>query len=197
MKNDSPSYETQELRDFAETLQSRRTIELFLQTPIPDRLINDAIEAAVWAPNHRLTEPWRFHVLAGAGRDAMADAVVEWLIADGRPEGAQRSARSKLLRAPVILIVTQVGNPEDAVRDLEDYASCSMAVQNLLLAAHAEGLIAHLSTDAMALYEGAKRYLGLASYDRIVAYVNLGYARDGEPPKEGQREQPIVRWDWR
>ena len=73
MKNDSPSFETQELRDFAETLQSRRTIELFLQTPVPDRLINDAIEAAVWAPNHHVTEPWHFYTLGDETKERCLD----------------------------------------------------------------------------------------------------------------------------
>jgi nitroreductase len=183
--------------DVYTAIRTRRDLERFAPECPPRELIERLIEAAVWAPNHKLTEPWRFHVLAGAGREAMADAVAAWLEAEGRPEGAQRSARSKLLRAPVILIVTQAGNSEDAVRDLEDYAACSMAVQNLLLAAHAEGLIAHLSTDAMALYEGAKDYLGLGPQDRIVAYVNLGYAAPDAPSKEGVRQAPNVRWDWR
>ncbi len=84
-----------------------------------------------------------------------------------------------------------------AVRDLEDYAACACATQNLLLAAHAQGLAAKWSTGKLAHSEGAKRYLGLAEHDRIVAYLNLGYARPGDPPKEGQRAEPIVRWDWR
>ncbi len=183
--------------DLYTAIRTRRDIERFSEACPPREVIERLIEAAIWAPNHKMTEPWRFHVLAGAGREAMADDVARWLEAEGKPEGAQRSARAKLLRAPVILVVTQVGNQDDAVRDLEDYASCAIAVQHVLLAAHAEGLVAHLSTDAMAQYEGAKRYLGLALHDRIVAYVNLGYARDGEPPKEGQRSAPVVRWDWR
>lgn len=183
--------------DLYTAIHTRRDIERFSDAVPPREVVERLIEAAVWAPNHKLTEPWRFHVLAGEGRDAMADAVAGWLATGGKPEGAQRSARSKLLRAPVILIVTQAGNPEDAVRDLEDYAACAIAVQHILLAAHAEGLVAHLSTDAMALYEGARDYLGLAPHDRIVAYVNLGYARPDDPPKQGQRAAPIVRWDWR
>lgn len=183
--------------DVVTAIRTRRDIERFSDECPPRELVARLIDAAVWAPNHRLTEPWRFHVLAGSGRDAMADAVAAWLQAEGQPEGAQRSVRSKLLRAPVILIVTQIGSPEDPVRDLEDYASCSMAVHNILLAAHAEGLIAHLSTDALARYEGAKQYLGLAAHDRIVAYLNLGYARPEDPTKPGQRADPVVRWDWR
>ena len=59
----APSYETPQLREFAEALRGRRTIDLFLQTPVPDDLIRDAIEAATWAPNHHVTEPWFFYVL--------------------------------------------------------------------------------------------------------------------------------------
>lgn len=182
--------------DVLTAIRTRRDVERFSDAVPPRELVERLIDAAVWAPNHRLTEPWRFRVLAGTGREAMAEAVVSWLVSEGKPEGAQRSARSKLLRAPVILVVSQVGTPEDPTRDLEDYAACVMAVQNILLAAHAEGLIAHLSTDAMAQYEGAKRYLGLQPHDRIVAYVNLGYPRPEDAPKEGQRSTPSVHWDW-
>ena len=47
----APSYETQDLRDFGEVLQGRRTINLYLQTPVPDGLVHEDIEAATWAPN--------------------------------------------------------------------------------------------------------------------------------------------------
>lgn len=183
--------------DVYTAIRTRRDIERFSDEVPARELIERLIDAAIWAPNHRLTEPWRFCVLAGSGRDAMGDAIAAWLEREGKPEGAQRAARSKLLRAPVTLVVAQVATPEDVTRDLEDYAACVMAVQNVLLAAHAEGLIAHFSTGAMVEYEGAKTYLGLAPHDRIVGYVNLGFPRPDNPPKEGQRSTPVVRWDWR
>jgi len=182
--------------DVFTAIRSRRDIERFAEQIPPRDLVERLIDAAIWAPNHRLTEPWRFVVLAGAGREAMGDAIAASLAVEGKPEGAQRSARSKLLRAPVTVVVAQVATPEDATRDLEDYAACVMAVQNILLAAHAEGMIAHFSTGAMVEYEGAKSYIGLAPHDRIVGYVNLGYPRPEDPPKEGQRSAPVVRWDW-
>ena len=55
-----PSYETQELREFARVLSGRRTIDQFLQTPIPENLVLEAIELATWAPNHYVSEPWSF-----------------------------------------------------------------------------------------------------------------------------------------
>jgi nitroreductase len=182
--------------DLYEAIRTRRDVETFAPQRPPRDVIERILEAAVWAPNHKMTEPWRFHVLAGEGQTRMADAVSAWLEANGRGEAPQKSARSKLTRAPVIVVVTQVGNPDDPVRDLEDYAACAIAVQNMLLAAHAEGLVAHLSTDLLAQYEGAKQYLGLQPHDRIVAYVNLGYIREGATPKPGTRAEPVVRWDW-
>ena len=46
-----PSYETQDLREFGEVLRGRRTVNLYLQTPVPEALVEQAIEAATWAPN--------------------------------------------------------------------------------------------------------------------------------------------------
>jgi nitroreductase len=60
VKKPAPSYETPEVREVAELIRGRRTIDLYLQTPVPTELVRDAIEAATWAPNHHVTEPWRF-----------------------------------------------------------------------------------------------------------------------------------------
>mgnify|MGYP001824628013 FL=1 len=59
-KKYSPSFETQAMRELAEVIRGRRTINLYLQTPVPEELVRDAIEAATRAPNHHVTEPWRF-----------------------------------------------------------------------------------------------------------------------------------------
>ena len=65
-KKRAPSFETQEMRELAEVIRGRRTINLYLQTPVPEELVRDAIEAATWAPNHHVTEPWHFYRLGEA-----------------------------------------------------------------------------------------------------------------------------------
>ena len=72
-----PSYETQDLREFAEVLLGRRTVNLYLQTPVPDELLHEAIEVATWAPNHHVTEPWRFYPFGPETIDACLDLVRE------------------------------------------------------------------------------------------------------------------------
>ena len=73
MKKPAPSYKTQEVREVAELIRGRRTIDLFLQTPVPEELVRDAIEAATWAPNHHVTEPWRFYLLGEESKERCLD----------------------------------------------------------------------------------------------------------------------------
>jgi nitroreductase len=180
--------------DVVEALRTRRTVGAFAADAPPREAIERAIEAATWAPNHHLTEPWRFHVLQGAARAELAAAIGESLPAELATDKERASIRAKLERSPVVVVVTQVGNPHDAVRDREDYAACACATQNLLLAAHGQGLAAKWSTGKLANYEGAKRYLGLGEHDRIVAYVYLGYPAEGAGAGEPKRQAAVVSW---
>ena len=131
MARKKPSYETQELREFARVLRGRRTIDQYLQTPVPDDLVREAVEAATWAPNHYVSEPWRF-ILPGEetiGRivDLCADIVTA-------AKDAERAAhkRNTWTEKPGWLIVT-CPRDEDSLREQEDYAACCTAVQNFML----------------------------------------------------------------
>ena len=115
--------------DISEAIRERRTVGAFTEQPIERDLIEELIEAAVWAPNHKHTEPWRFHVVSGAARDDLAGAVMAELEANGASPA--KDPRAKLKRAPLFVAITQTASPDDPVRDLEDYAACCCATQNL------------------------------------------------------------------
>ncbi len=185
--------------DVYTAIRTRRDMETFSDECPPQDVVARIVEAATWAPNHRLTEPWRFYVVAGDRREALADVIASALAESGEAEGAQRSVRAKLMRAPLTIFVSQAVT-DDAARSeeraIEDYAACVAAIQNLLLAAHEEGLIAHYSTGAMIGYPQTRNALGLGPDDRIVAMLNLGYRHADAPSKEGRRNAPIVTWDW-
>src|SRR5690606_35989461 len=145
-------------------LRTRRSVGTFATEMPPLEIVERAIEAATWAPNHHLTEPWRFHVLVGDAREALADAICTTLPPEKDTAEEHASVHKKIGRAPVLVVVTQTGDPDDAVRDLEDYAACACATQNLLLAAHAEGLAAKWSTGKLAHSPGARTHLGLGDH---------------------------------
>jgi len=131
MKIATPSYETQELREFAEVLRGRRTIELFLQTPVPAHLLNDAIDAATWAPNHHLTEPWHFYALGNKTKKQCLDLCSD-IVAAKKGEKAADFKRRSWSDKPGWLVVT-CERSEDELQQKEDYAACCAAVQNLML----------------------------------------------------------------
>lgn len=131
MKKKAPSYETQELRDFAEVIRGRRTIELFLQTEVPRSLVNDAIEAATWAPNHHVTEPWHFYVLGDASKGRCLDLCRE-IVTAKVGEKAGDFKRQSWSEKPGWLVVTCQRSGDELLQK-EDYAACCAAVQNLIL----------------------------------------------------------------
>ncbi len=175
--------------DVYDALRFRRSAKQF-GPQAPDRAtLGRILDAATWAPNHRLTEPWRFFVLEGNSRIAFGEALVPELDS----EKAIEALRAKVVRAPVLIVVAQRGTPDNPEVDLEDYGATCAAVQNLLLAAHAEGLAAKWSTGETASSPAAFAHLGLDEGDRIVALVYIGSGDVGEaaPPR---RKTPVVEW---
>ncbi len=174
--------------DVDTAIRSRRTTGVFSDRSVTQTLIEELIEAARWAPNHKHTEPWRFNVVSGAAREHMADAV-----ATAAGEFAKHP-HGKLMRAPLFIAVTQAAVPDDPIRDQEDYAAVCCAVQNLLLAATARGLASKWSTGALAENAAAKRWLGIGEQDRIVAFVYLGYAPEHMKQLPAERRPTNVVW---
>ena len=127
----APSYETQELREFAEVLRGRRTINLYLQTPVPDELVHEAIEAATWAPNHHVTEPWRFILPGDKTVNRILDLCEEMVTAAKGAELGEHK-RNSWSEKPGWLVVT-CQRSDDELRQKEDYAACSAAAQNFML----------------------------------------------------------------
>ena len=131
MKKKAPSSETQKLRDVAAVLRGRRTIELFLQTEVPRTLVNEAIEAATWAPNHHVTEPWHFYVLGEVTKERCLDLCRE-IVTAKNGEKAGDFKRQSWSEKPGWLLVT-CQRSDDEFLQKEDYAACCAAVQNLIL----------------------------------------------------------------
>ena len=126
-----PSYETQSLRELEEVIRGRRTVNLYLQTPVPRALVREAIDAATWAPNHHVTEPWHFYLLGQETIERCLDLCFE-LVRAGKSEEAARFKREQWSEKPGWLVVT-CRRSEDELLQREDYAACAAAIQNFML----------------------------------------------------------------
>src|ERR1051325_4577382 len=169
------------LTDALTAIKTRRAIKEYLQTEIPREWIEELLDAAHWAPNHKLTHPWRFHVFTGAGRErfvAARQAAVRWAAEEKgtQPsEGDLRFATENWCSPPVIIIVSMVGD-ENKITDQENYAACWCAIENLLVAAAARGLGSYPGTGKRIDQNFVGPVLGLSEKERPVSCIFLGYS---------------------
>ncbi len=178
-----------------EAIKSRRSIGRVKTDPVPRELVEEILESAIHAPNHKITEPWRFHVFTGKGRGELARARAELARILAKAEGEEEELiagrvsreRKKAFRAPVVIVVISKGG-RDEVETLENYAACAAAVQNMQLTAHALGLAAMWRTGPAAYHPYMRDFFGLEADDRIVAYLYLGYPDTAE---RSRRRQPV------
>lgn len=176
MKQSAPSFETQGLREFGEVLRGRRTVNLYLQTPIPDELVRDAIDAATWAPNHHVTEPWRF-ILPGKKTIGKLLALVETIVAAKKGAEIALHKRETWAEKPGWLVVT-CQRSDDELRQQEDYAACSAAVQNFMLYLWKAGVGSKWTSGAITRDPRFFDIIGMdASRAFVVGLIFFGYPK--------------------
>ena len=167
--------------NLAELVRSRRSVGVFAPTPVPAQLVIELLETAVWVPNHKLTEPWRFVFLSGDGalryaairRDMALEANATADIETRKQAGEGTYRKFAAVPAYLAVILKEHQNPE--IRE-EDFASCCCLVQNFLLLAWERGLGTSWKT-----YKSDARLrvlLNLASDEKVVGWLHLGYPAD-------------------
>jgi nitroreductase len=165
--------------------------------PPPLAEIARALEYAVLAPNHRLTQPWRFAVVSGEARERVGRALAEEAVAEGRVDPARAPLEAaKWRRAPAVVVVSHLP-AADPVTAAEDRLAVGAAVENLLLALEAFGLRAMWRTGASARSAAVRRSLGLAPGEEVDALVYVGRpAADAPPPAPRRRAAAAERTRW-
>jgi nitroreductase len=181
----------------SEAIRSRRSIKKFTDRPVTREEIETLLAAAVLAPNHRLTQPWRFYVLGPEARYAYGLALGERKARkqpDAESGRALRDAVAGEHRAlPAMIAVAVVGSDDPEVRE-EDYAAAMMAVENLALTAVELGLGTHIKTGGVMSDPAARAAAGVGDGERIVAIVNVGEPADVPPAKSRQAADALTKW---
>jgi nitroreductase len=187
--------------DAYEAIISRRSIGAVTDER-PERAdIEALLDAAVRAPTHHLTEPWRFIVVAGAAREqlgqVMGRRLRRELAGDPRMEEKAKFEEARPLRAPVILTAVYTPSSHPKAIENEDRYSVGAAMQNVLIAAHARGLAGFLRTGPAADDPDVAEHMGLAPGEEIAGFIYLGHPADEDPPPPKPRTEAADRTIWR
>jgi nitroreductase len=150
--------------ELEEAIRTRRTHKAYGTEPVARETLEELFELARWAPNHHLTNPWRFRVLGPAALARLRAAAGE-------------EAGRKLDRAPTLVAVSAVQGGEDPVADEEDILASAIAAYIVLLGAHGRGLAGYWRTPEVLRTAAGRSALGIGDDERVLGLLHLGPAR--------------------
>ncbi len=156
--------------DAEAAIRARRTHKQYGPQPVDDDTLRELVDLARHAPNHKLTQPWRFRVLGPEIRRRIDELVGE-------------TEALKLRRAPTLVLATARLSGEPAV-DEEDLHATACAVYAVLLGATNRSLASYWRTPACFTEDAVREALGLDAEERVVALIHLGPAISEPPRKE-------------
>lgn len=162
--------------DLETAIRSRRTVKEFRPEPVERAVLNEIFELSRWAPNHHLTEPWRYRVLGEATLHCLEAEI-----------GAQ--AMVKVRRAPTLVVASVVTDalPERAG---EDRLAAAASIYALLLAATSRGIASYWRTPGFLRTESGAVACGVSKNEQPLGLIYLGYSSEGEAAPAPVRQPP-------
>lgn len=187
--------------DLYSLIRSRRSIRAYKSDPVSREMIERVLEAAMWAPSGKNLQNWVFYVLQGSEKDLYLQysqqswetirPVLEKRLKPSLLEFTQRFFYT-LGHAPVLIFAYNRPDPEE--NNQTSLGSVYMAVQNLLLAAQAEGLGTCAMGSPLEVKAEVDKFLGVNPEElQLVCGVTLGYP-DHTPPAAARQTDRVI---WR
>lgn len=165
-----------------EAIRGRRSIRKFKTDQVPKDVVLRVLDAANWAPSGVNLQQWKFYIVSGQKRDQIAASYGQVTERNYPPAGERSEQQETFLTwaktyggAPLIIVATMPRDEQQPRRRKMHLESVSAAFQNLLLAAHAEGLGTCWMTGPLADEATLVKILGLPADEEIVALTPLGY----------------------
>jgi nitroreductase len=163
-----------------DAIRTRRTHKAYRPEPVDRKLLEEILDLARWAPNHHLTQPWRFRVVGPRALERLKRAA--------GPEAA-----SKLDRAPTLVACSAVRS-EDPRADEEDLLASGCAAYVVLLGAHARGLAGYWRTPAVLWQRDGLEALDIPPEERAIGLLYLGRPIQEQRPPARPPAEEAVTW---
>ena len=185
--------------DAIEAIQRRTSVRRYRPDPVPRETIELLLECAVRAPNHKLTEPWRFAVLTGEAKTRLAEIRANHRLkryddpASDEARSGMGKVRRETLETPAVIVIMSRVHDDEVTRE-EDYAAVMMATANLMTAALSLRLGTYLKTGGVMRDPALRQLVGLPEGYRIVGVLSLGYPAEAESPRRRRPAGDLTQW---
>ncbi|GAB2557353.1 nitroreductase family protein [Gracilibacillus alcaliphilus] len=175
------------LINLKQIIKERRSISAYQDKEVSADLVADLLETAIWVPNHKLTEPWRFVFVQGEAKQKLAEINREVALSKTKTDNEQDrqtisdNAYEKINQVPFLFFVINTLHPNEQLRE-EDYASSSCLIQNFSLLAWEQGLSTFWKSGKLAMCEETAALIGLKENERVVGQIQVGYPAKSPTP---------------
>ncbi|MCY8496161.1 nitroreductase [Bacillus atrophaeus] len=168
-------------------IRNRRSIRKFKAEPVASDIMLEMLDSAVYAPNHRLTEPWRFiYVSSETGKKNLANQYISFFkrTKPDLTEEKVQNVKNTLSGVPGFLLVVCKVDENERAKD-DDFAAVSCLIQNLQLLAWEKGIGMVWKSGPILYDKEMHRAFGLKDDERFAAIIQTGYP--DEMPKVKDR----------
>lgn len=166
-------------------IESRQSIGQLVEPAPTAAELEQALQAALCAPDHHRLRPWRFLQVRAEARHALGRIFLECVQESGITDPAQyERALAQPLRAPLILLAIVNAQQHPKVPKVEQVLSMGAAIENFLLMLNAQGYAAMWRTGAMAESARFRQKMGLKADDEVAGFIYIGTAARQLPPRE-------------
>jgi nitroreductase len=162
-------------------VRHRRSIppHQYTDRAVHQEIVDQVLSNGTWAPTHGMTQPWRFFIFSGAGRQRLADHLGAEYRRTVPPERFMQRKYDKLVQRPlqssVTIAIGMARDPHGKITEVDELLAVGCAVQNMALTCAAYGLGAYWSTPGVATGAGMRTFLGLGEHDRALGLFFMGY----------------------
>ncbi len=186
MPPEDPAHHLQEF------LRTRQTTHDFVSETVDDAIVVRALECAIRAPNHFLTNPWRFTRLGHVAKSQIARANAQ-ITEERHGADAAQAKYARWMAVPGWLVVTSLRD-DDLTRESENYAATCCAVHNFCLALHAEGVGSKWTSGAVTRLACFPEFCGYdPQIEQFVGLIWYGWPRKLTNPTKRLPLSEVVR----
>ncbi len=189
-----------DLSEVTEIIRNRRTIypEQYTDRVVQKDMVTNILNNAIWAPTHKRTEPWRYKVYSGEGKQKLAallaSAYKQLTPPDQYKDVKLEKLHRRIERTSVVIMMTMKRSEKVTIPEIEEIEAVSCAAQNMMLTATAYGLGSFWSSPKFIYDPRFAEMMGYATEDVVMGFMYLGYPEVEWPKSHRKPLEYVTEW---
>lgn len=188
------------LSEITDLIRYRRSIQPkdYTDRLVQREMVERVLTNATWAPSHGLTQPWRFTVYGGAGRERLSHFLGEEYTRTTPPEKFLQKKFENMTQRPlqstVVIGLGMERDPSGKINERDELMAVACAVQNMYLTCTAYGLGAFWATGGPLIGDGMRKFMGLSETGLALGLFYMGYPKGEWPTSHRRPLEMVATW---